>query len=80
MEALMRFFGKPDIEKMRREKDIAGLVHWADFRKDMEVSRAAVAALPENAFAAVEYLYETAARADKRRGSSRRGLMPRGTC
>ncbi|HJW76140.1 MAG TPA: hypothetical protein VJ787_10805 [Thermoleophilia bacterium] len=75
----MRFFSKPDIEKMRREGDVAGLVHWADFRKDMEVSRAAVAGLRENANAAVEYLYETAARADKRRGASRRKLLPRDT-
>jgi hypothetical protein len=75
----MRFFGKPDIEKMRRERDVGGLVHWADFRRDPDVMSAAVAGLRENATAAVEYLYETAARADKRKGASRRGLMPRDT-
>lgn len=75
----MRFFGKPDIEKMRRDGDVAGLIHWADFRRDPEVMRAAVAGLRENANAAVEYLYETAARADKRKGSNRRRLMPRDT-
>jgi hypothetical protein len=74
----MKFFGKPDIEKMRRDGDVAGLVHWADFRRDKSVSRAAVAGLRENVYEAVMYLYETAASAHAHRGPGRRGLSPRG--
>ena len=73
----MSFFGKPDIEKMRRDGDIAGLVHWADFRRDKSVSRAAVWGLRENVYELVEYLYETAASAHARRGPGRRGPSPR---
>jgi hypothetical protein len=74
----MGFFGKPDIEKMRRDRDVAGLVHWADFRRDKSVSRAAVAGLRENVYEVVEHLYETAASAHARRGPGRRGPSPRG--
>jgi hypothetical protein len=74
----MGFLGKPDIEKMRRDKDIAGLVHWVNFRRDQSVSRAALAGLREDVNAVVEHLYETAARAHARRGPGRRGLSPRG--
>ncbi len=73
----MRFFGKPDIEKMRRDRDIAGLVHWADFRRDKSVSRAAVRGLRENVLELVEYLYETAETAHTRRAPGRRGPSPR---
>jgi hypothetical protein len=72
----MGFFGKPDIEKMRRDGDIAGLVHWADFRRDRDLSRAAVTALRQNVYGVVEHLYETAAWAQAHGG--RRSLSPRG--
>jgi hypothetical protein len=74
----MKFFGKPDIEQMRRDGDIAGLVHWADFRRDPEVSRAAVVALREKVLAVVQHLYDTAVWAEAHKGPGRRGLPPRG--
>ena len=74
----MKLFGKPDIERMRRDGDIAGLVHWADFRRDQSLSRAAVAALRENVYAVVERLFDTAVWAHAHRGPGRRGLSPSG--
>jgi hypothetical protein len=73
----MGFFSKPDIEKMRRDRDIAGLVHWVGFRRDESVSRAALAGLRENVYGVVEYLYQTAAKAHATRGPGRRGPSPR---
>jgi hypothetical protein len=68
---------RPDFERLRRDKDFPRLIHWAIYDKDPDSSRAALAALRQDVYAVVEYLYETAASAQANSVGRRKRLPTR---
>lgn len=73
----MGLLGRPNFEKLRRDKDFARLIHWATYDKDPDLSRAALAVLRKDVYAVVEYLYETAAWAQANSVGRRKRLPSR---
>jgi hypothetical protein len=56
----MALFDPPDLEKLKRNGDMARLIDWAHYTKNPEVARKALALLKRDPNGLVEYLYDTA--------------------
>ena len=56
----MALFDAPDLEKLKRNGDMARLIDWANYTKNREVARKALALLKRDPNGLVEYLYDTA--------------------
>ena len=56
----MALFDPPDLEKLKRNGDMARLIDWANYTKNPEVARKALALLKRDPNGLVEYLYVTA--------------------
>ena len=56
----MALFDPPDLEKLKRNGDMARLIDWANYTKNPEVARKALALLKRDPNGLVEYLYDTA--------------------
>jgi hypothetical protein len=55
----MALFDPPDLEKLKRNGDMARLIDWANYTKNPEVAGKALALLKRDPNSLVEYLYDT---------------------
>jgi hypothetical protein len=56
----LALFDPPDLEKLKRNGEMARLVDWANYTKDPAISRKALTLLKRDPNVLVEYLYDTA--------------------
>jgi hypothetical protein len=74
----MALFDKPDLEKLKRERNYARLIDWAYYTKDPALSRKARELVAADPYDLAQYLYETVEWTKKNSGHSGRRLPRRG--
>jgi hypothetical protein len=74
----MALFDKPDLEKLKRERNYARLIDWANYTKDPALSRKARELVAADPYDLAQYLYETVEWTKKNSGHSGRRLPRRG--
>ena len=74
----MALFDKPDLQKLKEQRQYARLIDWANFTKDPAVSRAARELVESDPADLAEYIYETVYWTRRNSGHSGRRLPRRG--
>jgi hypothetical protein len=74
----MALFEKPDLEKLKSQRNYARLIDWANYTKQPALSSEARRLIESDPYGLAEYLYETVEWTRKNSGHSGRRLPRRG--